>query len=145
MPHTLLERLRGTSRRLSPRSPAEDRPDWQIAVDQALLKSVLDNLRHVLNSRRDMANACPDYGLPDPEDLIQTMPEITNTVCEMIRATIAKFEPRLAEVVVTKAKSPDPLTAAFSISARLIVENGYRTVKFDTELAASGRVDVDGQ
>src|SRR5206468_1473438 len=102
----------------------EDKPkDTQVRSagwERSLQDSICENLRHLLNSRCGMADACDDYGLIDPANIVRNMPEDRGKYEEAIRLCITKYEPRLTDVRVTQADSPEePLCASFRITARL--------------------------
>ncbi len=66
-----------------------------------LLRSVLDNLQRILNTRQGNVPIQKDLGIPDLSDIVHTFPESILTMQQSIRQTITKYEPRLKSVRVS--------------------------------------------
>lgn len=139
MNRTLLERLRGAAGRSA-------LPSAQSSADRdeaALQASICEHLRSLLNSHVDMAEASPDYGLPDVGEVMRQMPQSQSDITAVLVRCITKYEPRLCEVKVSRLDRPgEPLLIAFRIQARLNSGRSDREVWFDTVVATSGRVQV---
>ena len=104
---------------------------------------MLSNLRRLLNSRRGLASAQLDYGIPDFCDLAHDFPEGISVLHRGIKAAIERYEPRLRQVVVKTVDADDPLTLCFEISARLIGEETHSPVRLQTRIDKNGVVAVE--
>ena len=133
---TLLERLE---------TAQEVRPAGTPPFDKSvLLRSVLRNIRRVLNERRGSCETRTDYGLPDLNDALGrggSPAQFAVTVQE----TIELFEPRLSSVVVRFVPDGDhPMRINFRISATLHFGDSSERVSFDTILSEDKRIHVRG-
>ncbi len=66
----------------------------------ALLLSIQDHLRRLLNARQGVLRHLPDYGLPDVPALYDKLPYTKNDLALAVRETVQRFEPRLSDVEV---------------------------------------------
>lgn len=108
-----------------------------------MVRSVVDHLRKMLNTKQGHAPAQMDYGIPDPSDVAHSLPDAIGTMQRSIRACIEKYEPRLTAVNVVHVESEhDVLTLRFQISAQLSTTKERVPVCFDTLVDASGRIKV---
>ena len=112
---------------------------------EEILKSVLNYVSRILNTRRGSALIDPDFGIPDftgngngiSHDKI---PEIERE----IEKFITRYEPRLHDVEVSFIQQEfESFEMKFNLRAKLIVgdENGF-PVAIITELAPNGQVSV---
>jgi len=109
---------------------------------QVLADSVMVNLRRMLNSRQGIASTVPDYGLPDPTDVVHNFPEAIDLCRRNIRQSIEKYEPRLRNVAVNHVLDEDnPFHLRFEIRAQLVSEQEATPVAFFTTLDASGQAE----
>ena len=133
---TLFERLanpdQGTSRRLT------------VDVNR-LRKSVILHLRKMLNTRHGHAPAQPDYGIPDLNEFMFSMPESITPMRQAIQTTIEKYEPRLSNVKVSwTPDEDDPLNICFEIEARLQVGDKAFPVSFTTNVGSARGIEIIG-
>lgn len=101
------------------------------------LESILEYLRRLLNTRRESAPSCPEYGLP-PVNAESASSLYHTALAEMIAGTITRFEPRLRSVrVIARAadSKQNQLLAHFHIQA---VRCSNNTV---VELRAASKTD----
>jgi type VI secretion system protein len=126
----LLERLSGTVSRHVVEDPG------------AVMRSVLLNLRRVLNSREGAAGANLEFGLPSPHELLLNWPGSQAQALAAVRRCLQRYEPRLTEIVVRPVPyTPGDTAISFQISARLI--GPTRTpISLTTALSADGRVNL---
>jgi type VI secretion system protein len=129
---TLLERL------------ADPEPDTRLGLDTHRLRdSVLWHLRKMMNTRHGHAPAQPDYGLPDLNEFMFSMPESIGPMSKAVRMTIEKYEPRLTAVKVKWVPDDDdPLNIRFEISARLRTDDEDVPISFTTNVG-SARIGID--
>ncbi len=110
----------------------------------AVIASVTESLRRILNSGRGDASTDGRYGLPDLRGLARNMPRSTNDMIDAIREAIERYEPRLKRVRVKNTTDPDASRLHFEITAELNDDESdeRRPIKFDTRMERSGRVDI---
>ena len=110
--------------------------------DAAVVRSVLFNLRRVLNSREGAAAAQMEFGLPSPQELLQNWPVSREGALAAIRRCLLRYEPRLTEVIVrTVPFAPGDLALSFQIAARLIGPTRTQ-INLTTAVTADGRVSL---
>ena len=130
---TLLERI------------AEPDAGGHLALDvNRLRRSVLSHLRKLLNARHGHAPAQPDYGIPDLNEFMFSMPESIAPMQKAIQKSIEKYEPRLTKVKVAWAPDEDdPLNIRFEITARIKTGDEDVPISLTTSLG-SGGLDIEG-
>ncbi|MDE1166420.1 MAG: type VI secretion system baseplate subunit TssE [Pseudomonas sp.] len=101
--------------------------------------SVLDNLQRILNSRAGSLGHLPDYGLPDMGVVLQGLPGTAHGLIGTMTATLLKYEPRLAAVVIELLPQTLPGHLEYALHAQL--KDGQH-LDFGTTLAPEGRVLV---
>ena len=74
---------------------------------------IVGNLKALLNTRLGDAVSAEGFGVVDLVDIIHDFPAAAQIMQRSIRATIAKYEPRLRNVSVRTVPSDDPLTLTF--------------------------------
>jgi type VI secretion system protein ImpF len=110
-----------------------------------LKQSVMRDLEWLLNTRQIAEGLPPEleevnrsllaYGLPDFTIINHKNPADQNRMRRAIENTIAIFEPRLEDVIVTIETSSEYLrTMRFRIDARLKIDPAPEPVTFDTTL-----------
>jgi type VI secretion system protein len=130
---TLLERLA---------SPPEDDARQPGSDVDEVVESICRNLQLMLNSRHGSAPAAPDFGTSDFSQFF-TGYESIDILRDEIRQSIAKYEPRLADVEVRFApREDDPNRIYFEIAAVVISEDDEEPAVFRTVLEGSGEVKV---
>ena len=131
---TLLERLTRPGAR-APRTLADHTPE--------LLRSIVNNLRHILNSRLGNAPAQPDLGMPAPSEIVRGGPDGIEKILRNLRACIEKYECRLTAVDVAHVESEDDaLSLRFQVTARVAGAKDDVVVSFDTLVDPSGRIRI---
>ena len=128
-----------------------------------LKKGVAEDLETLLNTRqvqdlpadfKELNNSVAAYGMPDFSTLNARNASERNRLVHVVEELIAKFEPRLREVVVSvepagEAELEEALrterTLRFRIDAQLIVQPSPEPVTFDTTFSlSSGDYKVSG-
>lgn len=105
--------------------------------------SVARHLGKMLSIRAGSVQTLPDYGLPDLNDMNQSLHESLSQSRLLIERFIRTYEPRLEQVRVTPLpRDQDPLALAFAIEAILRVKGSKQPVTFTARLSDSGRVEV---
>ena len=109
--------------------------------DAAIVRSVVHNLRQVLNSREGSAPAQPTYGLPSPNELLHSWPASREPALQAIRRCIARFEPRLVDVIVRSVpRETDQPSVDFQVTARL--KGSRQPITLTTKVGADGSVSL---
>ena len=103
---------------------------------------IVGNLQALLNTRLGDAVSAEGFGVVDLVDIIHDFPAAAQIMQRSIRATIAKYEPRLRNVSVRTVPSDDPLVLTFEISGRLMGDKRRGVVRLRSELSHGGRVTV---
>jgi type VI secretion system protein len=105
--------------------------------------SVALHLGKMLSIRAGSVQTLPDYGLPDLNDMNQSLHESLSQSRLLIERFIRAYEPRLKQVRVTALpRASDPLALAFAIEAILVVKGSKQPVAFTARLRDSGPVEV---
>ncbi len=110
--------------------------------DQDEVESIVGHLRVLLNTRRGDSVSAPEFGIPDFSDLVHGFPESLALLQQSVKATILQHETRLRNVIVRHVPDEDSLVIRFEISGQLAPEHGNRTLRFRTEVAPGGRVEI---
>lgn len=107
------------------------------------IRSIIDNLRVLLNARLGDSQASQGFGVADFVDMVHEFPNAANVLQKSIRDAIAEYEPRLKNVRVRLVQSDDPLSLAFEVSARLASDKHKGLVRVRTCVSQGGRFRVD--
>ncbi len=108
------------------------------------VRSIVEHLRVLLNTREGEAPCVPRYGVVDFSDVVHAIPGTIPTLLKSIKATIAEHEPRLRNVNVRHLAEDGALVLRFEISAQLADARTPRTLRFATTIRPGGRFDVAG-
>ncbi|WP_420457108.1 type VI secretion system baseplate subunit TssE [Rubrivirga sp.] len=73
----------------------------------AIVRSVVDNLGRLLNTRRGSVGHLDGFGLPDLTEIYRDVPESIEALRTAVREAVVAYEPRLSRVRVTH-HSTDP-------------------------------------
>jgi type VI secretion system protein len=108
-------------------------------------ESIRQNILRILGTRQGAAQALPNYGLPDLNDLTRSKSEIINHACEAIAENIELYEPRLIEPRVTEApySTNTPFTMNFLIEAKKVTAEG-KLVPWDWQITTDG-INIRGR
>jgi type VI secretion system protein len=106
------------------------------------IELIVGNLQALLNTRLGDAVSAEGFGVVDLVDIIHDFPAAAQIMQRSIRATIAKYEPRLRNVSVRTVPSEDLLMLTFEISGRLIDDRRRGVVRLRSEMTHGGRVTV---
>ncbi|MFT0518772.1 type VI secretion system baseplate subunit TssE [Pseudomonas faucium] len=111
----------------------------QVAEEDQLTLSVLDNLQRILNSRAGALAHLPDYGLPDMGTILQGLPATAQALMSTMTGTLLKYEPRLAAVAIDMLAQTRPGHLEYTLNMTLHSGAG---MTFATTLAPEGKVTV---
>jgi type VI secretion system protein len=106
--------------------------------------SVLENLRHLCQTRFGSSTCSPDFGLPDISESLHSFPKTIALLAQALSSAIKKYEPRLKNVRVTHVPSRDAeLVLRYEVIAELMDPSGKKSpVAFETRIDASRRISV---
>lgn len=123
----------------------EQDPDWRDNAEPAeVVKSILDYLRLILNTRQGNAQIAPDFGVPDFTSMIgATGLDAVRSIEESMTEVILKYEPRLANVKLQFVPEEDkPLALHFKLQGKLALDGQEMPVVFETVLDPDGQISV---
>ena len=130
---TVLERLRA------------GRPDTPTATESVedRIKSVVANVRRLINSRVGGSAAAPDYGMLPPSEIVHAFPHAIERVQRQLRTLIDRYEPRLSDVEILHLEvENEPIKLFFQLSGRIPTSSGGTWLTLRLVFHPSGRFDV---
>lgn len=121
---------------------AEQRTN-QTQVD-ILVRSVMDHLSRLLNTRQGSVQLDPLFGVPDFTNIAGGMAAgSTREIEEEIRRMVLKYEPRVkSPKVVLNREVSDVLSIRFALEGSLEVDNREIPLQISTTVGANGKVNV---
>jgi type VI secretion system protein len=122
---------------------AGDERTNQTQVD-ILVRSVMDHLTRLLNTRQGSVQIDPLFGVPDFTNLAGGMAAgSTREIEEEIRRMVLRYEPRIKSPKVTLNRElTDVLSIRFALEGSLEVDNREIPLQISTTVGASGKVNV---
>ncbi|MGF6094622.1 type VI secretion system baseplate subunit TssE [Pseudomonas sp. 18175] len=128
---------------MSHHSSLFERLERPSAPSAGAVASVAAHLGKMLSIRAGSVQTLPDYGLPDLNDMSQSLHESLSQSRLLIERFIRAYEPRLRHVRVRALpRDHDPLALAFTIEAILTVDGVTQPVSFTARLRDAARVEV---
>lgn len=112
-------------------------PLAQVAEDDQVVLSILDNLQRLLNARAGSLAHLPDYGLPDLSEILHGLPATAHQLMLALRATLLAYEPRIAGVDVQTLAAGQPGYLEYALQVQL---KGGEQVTFATLVQPEGRM-----
>jgi len=109
-----------------------------------LVRSVMDHLRRLLNTRQGSVPLDPAFGVPDFTNLAGGLAAGSmRDIEEEIQRMVLKYEPRLKSPKVTlNRESADILSIRFDLGGLLEVDNRDIPLQLSTTVGANGRIKV---
>ena len=122
---------------------AGDERTNQTQVD-ILVRSVMDHLTRMLNTRQGSVQIDPLFGVPDFTNLAGGMAAgSTREIEEEIRRMVLRYEPRIKSPKVTLNRElTDVLSIRFALEGSLEVDNRDIPLQISTTVGASGKVNI---
>jgi type VI secretion system protein len=115
----------------------------RVISDREIRESILDNLIQMCGTRIGTMLTCPDYGIADVSEMVQSFPDAITLMAQSIRHTIQAYEPRLQNVQVVYIPNETlELTLRFEIRARVSLDGNKSAVKFETALDTSRKFTI---
>jgi type VI secretion system protein len=109
-----------------------------------LVRSVMDHLRRLLNTRQGSVLLDPKFGVPDFTHLAGGLTAgFVSDIEEEIRRMVLKYEPRIKSPKVTVSReSTDVLLIQFGLQGRLEVDGREIPLELSTTIGANGKVQI---
>ena len=122
---------------------AGDERTNQTQVD-VLVRSVMDHLTRLLNTRQGSVQIDPLFGVPDFTNLAGGMAAgSTREIEEEISRMVLRYEPRIKSPKVTLNRElTDVLSIRFALEGSLEVDNREIPLQISTIVGASGKVNI---
>ncbi|HDT3785925.1 TPA: type VI secretion system baseplate subunit TssE [Enterobacter hormaechei subsp. steigerwaltii] len=100
---------------------------------EALLRSIRRNLHQILNTRSGSCYGSPDLGIVDLNDETLASSDFRREIRKSISECILRYEPRIADTVVTAAIQDEytPLELRFHIVATVDFSEARDVFEFD--------------
>jgi type VI secretion system protein len=121
--------------------------DGQTVADahpsQRKLRSIVDNLSRLFNTRRGSVAHLPDYGLPDISQVYRDLPYSIEGLREAIKQVVEKYEPRLRRIRVEQQQQGSE--ASFEMRVTFIVSGELQQgqkVQFQTTFKSNDIAEV---
>lgn len=114
---------------------------------EVLIRSILDHLHRILNTRQGSVPIDANFGVPDFTNLAGTFSAgTTDQIIEDMSRMIQRYEPRLRQPLITfSASQHDVLTLAFSISGTISVGDRDLPVHLSSHVSSNGQVSLRRQ
>ncbi|MCX8967932.1 type VI secretion system baseplate subunit TssE [Citrobacter portucalensis] len=109
------------------------KPSSRQCPKTALLHSIRDNLRNILNTRSGSCYGSPELGITDFIDRPPERQNVREWMVQAIQNCILRYEPRISDVAVTAATedSHAPLNLRFHIVAYMDFSDRQDVLEFD--------------
>ncbi|WP_054178834.1 type VI secretion system baseplate subunit TssE [Trabulsiella odontotermitis] len=111
----------------------------------ALLRSIMQNLQNILNTRSGSCYGSPELGIADLNDEALVSRDFRREIGQGLHDCILRYEPRIADAAVTAAASDgySPLELRFHIMAQVDFEDAVDVLEFDILLDSHQRFQVE--
>lgn len=112
-------------------------PIEEVAENEQMIISVMDNIERILNSRAGAVNHLSDFGLPDMSTVFRTLPSSAYILMRAIEKTLLTYEPRLSSInIKIDEKINDSMVFGYELTCYL-KEGGL--VKYGTYFMPNGK------
>jgi type VI secretion system protein len=106
-------------------------------------RSIRNNMKGLLNTRRGSLGHMPDYGIPDISVIHKEFPDSIEMLRRAIIDAIRRFEPRLTDVEVRLIKREDGVfMATYLVSARIAGGRTEEKIAFKAEINSDGKMEI---
>lgn len=107
------------------------------------VKSIVEHLRRLLNTRIGSASIAADYGVPDLTNVIGN--EYSQMVADLkqnIQQVIMKYEPRLKDVQIQIESDRDDVFSLRFKAQGYMVGGENIPIVFETVISTDGKIDI---
>lgn len=119
---------------------ADGRPLTEFPTDLQSVRSVLDNIQRILNSRSGALKHLPDYGIPDLSTVYKNLPSSAQDLRVHMYNTLLKYEPRLTGLEIQLTESKDNIMIlCYQLNCKI---EQIGSVIIDTYFMPEGSVNV---
>ncbi len=111
---------------------------------EALVSSVTEHVKRILNTRRGTVMTNPEYGLPDFSSLPgkYASPE-TEMILALIKDAVETYEPRIRDVVVTfEGASDEDLSLFFGLAGAVVHQDEHIPLRFITRMEPDSKFSI---
>jgi len=106
------------------------------------LRSIIDSLSRLFNTRRGSIAHVPDYGLPDISQVYRDLPYSIDGLRAAVKLVVEKYEPRLRRIRVEQQKDKEgeyDMRVSFIVTGELL--SGQK-VQFQTTFKSNDLAEV---
>ncbi|MBD3240195.1 MAG: type VI secretion system baseplate subunit TssE [Chitinivibrionales bacterium] len=115
---------------------ADGTPVESVSAEQRRIRSIIDHLARLFNTRDGSLGHLPGYGLPDMSAINRGTLEGIESLRAAVARTVERYEPRLTEVKVLHAdNNTHDGRLVFVLTARI---KGIGVVRFQTTFTSTG-------
>jgi type VI secretion system protein len=116
-------------------------PVESVPKGSRVVRSIMDHLNRLFNTREGAIGHLPDYGLPDITEVYRKMPHGLEDLEQAIKRCLERYEPRLKNIRISH-RDADPLDfkLVFIVSGEL--RNGGGLVRFQTTFTSLGQSSI---
>lgn len=107
------------------------RAPQQAHETDADVRSIVENLNNILNTRRGYGSIVEDLGIRDFSE-ISSRDHIANAIIAEVEQNIERFEPRVRLVGITRVDDDNPLRLSFRIDCTLRETSRALSMVFDS-------------
>lgn len=86
--------------------------------NQTIIKSIIDNLNHVLNTKKGYGSFLTDFGIRDMNEY-SSRAQLAVAIMHEVKFNIEQYEPRLQIINISIEDNNDPFRISFKIECRL--------------------------
>ena len=120
------------------------------ASDGLVVRSILDHLTRLLNTRKGSVPIDPHYGIDDLSNIAGSYAfGTTESICAEVAQQIQRYEPRLSQIRIHAGKGDDErevITLRFDLLAKLTDKPGRagdESVAMVMRINAGGRISLE--
>lgn len=106
-------------------------PSGFAAAGTGSIEDIVDNLNHILNTKKDYGAPLGNLGMNDLS-AYTSKEDVAIRIIEDIRTNVAEFEPRLEVVAIEQVNNDNPLYLSFRLHCRLRNRKEEMEVVFDS-------------
>ena len=110
-----------------------------------LKRSIVEHLRHILNTRQGSAQIASDYGVPDFTNVLGEFgTHSLESIEDTVRGVILTYEPRLSEIQVAhhEERKSTTIGLTFRLKGTIRYRDREIPVVFETVVEPDGQISV---
>ena len=111
--------------------------------EEALYRSVANNISKIFSTNAGNAQSVPDYGRPDLNNISMSMKDSIDTIERSSEICIRKYEPRLFKTKVTVSKDKLQINQMnVFIEGYMHIKGKSKKIYYQADLLSNGKVKV---